>query len=42
MKSIEDEYPDLLGVLPKDYNLFEKDLLRELLRNKKNDSQEEE
>ena len=32
MKSIEDEYPDLLGVLPKDYNLFEKDLLHTLLR----------
>lgn len=32
MKSIEEEYPDLLGVLPKDYNLFEKDLLHTLLR----------
>ena len=32
MKSIEDEYPDLLGVLPKDYNLFEKDLIHTLLR----------
>ena len=32
MKGIEDEYPDLLGVLPKDYNLFEKDLLHRLLR----------
>ena len=32
MKGIEDEYPDLLGVLPKVYNLFEKDLLLRLLR----------
>jgi type I restriction enzyme M protein len=32
MKAIEAEYPDLEGVLPKDYNLFEKDLLYRLLR----------
>jgi len=32
MKGIEDEYPDLLGVLPKGYNLFEKDLLQRLVR----------
>ena len=31
MKGIEDEYPVLLGI-PKDYNLFEKDLLHRLLR----------
>ncbi len=32
MKDIEYEYPDLQGVLPKDYNLIEKDLLFRLLR----------
>ena len=32
MKSIEDEYDVLSGVLPKDYNLFEKDLLQRLIR----------
>lgn len=32
MKSIEEEYQNLLGVLPKNYSLFSKDLLRELLR----------
>lgn len=32
MRSIEAEYDVLLGVLPKDYNLFEKDLLQRLVR----------
>ena len=32
MRDIEAEYEDLIGVLPKTYNLFEKDLLQELLR----------
>lgn len=32
MRSIEAEYEVLSGVLPKDYNLFEKDLLQRLLR----------
>lgn len=32
MRSIEDEYEVLAGVLPKDYNLFEKDLLQRLVR----------
>ena len=32
MRSIETEYEALLGVLPKDYNLFDKDLLQRLIR----------
>jgi len=32
MKSIEEEYENLKGVLPKNYSIFSKDLLRELLR----------
>jgi len=32
MKSIEDEYDNLKGVLPKNFSIFSKDLLRELLR----------
>ena len=32
MRNIEAEYEDLVGVLPKTYNLFEKDLLQQLLR----------
>ena len=32
MRSIESEYDALLGVLPKDYNLFDKDLLQRLIR----------
>lgn len=32
MKSIEEEYQNLLGVLPKNYSIFNKELLRELLR----------
>ena len=32
MKNIEEEYPNLLGVLPKNYSIFSKELLRELLR----------
>ncbi|MFH6767525.1 class I SAM-dependent DNA methyltransferase [Gaetbulibacter aquiaggeris] len=32
MRNIEAEYEDLLGVLPKSYNLFEKDLLQRLIR----------
>lgn len=32
MRQIESEYPDLVGVLPKEYHLFEKDLLHRLLR----------
>ena len=32
MRNIESEYEDLLGVLPKTYNLFEKDLLQRLIR----------
>ncbi len=32
MKAIEDEYENLKGVLPKNYSIFGKDLLRELLR----------
>ena len=32
MKLIEDAYPDLLGVLPKNYQEFDADLLRELIR----------
>ncbi|MFZ1322325.1 MAG: class I SAM-dependent DNA methyltransferase [Ignavibacteria bacterium] len=32
MKLIEDEYENLKGVLPKNYSIFSKDLLRELLR----------
>ena len=32
MKSIEDEYENLNGILPKNYSIFSKDLLRELLR----------
>ncbi len=32
MKLIEDEYDNLKGVLPKNYTIFSKDLLRELLR----------
>ncbi len=32
MKSIEEEYPNLTGVLPKNYSIFSKELLRELLR----------
>lgn len=32
MKAIEDEYPNLKGVLPKNYSIFSKELLQELLR----------
>ena len=32
MRNIESEYEDLEGVLPKSYNLFEKDLLQNLIR----------
>jgi type I restriction enzyme M protein len=32
MRNIEAEYEDLIGVLPKSYNLFEKDLLQRLIR----------
>ncbi len=32
MKLIEDEYENLKGVLPKNYSIFSKDLLKELLR----------
>lgn len=32
MKLIEEAYPDLLGVLPKNYQEFDADLLRELIR----------
>jgi len=32
MRSIEEEYDNLKGVLPKTYSLFEKELLQELLR----------
>lgn len=32
MRNIESEYEDLLGVLPKSYNLFEKELLQRLIR----------
>lgn len=32
MKKIEEEYSDLAGILPKNYQVFEADLLRELLR----------
>ena len=32
MKAIEDEYDNLRGVLPKNFSIFSKDLLRELLR----------
>lgn len=32
MKAIEDEYPNLAGVLPREYHLFEDHLLRDLLR----------
>ncbi len=32
MRLIEDEYDNLSGVLPKNYSIFSKDLLRELLR----------
>jgi type I restriction enzyme M protein len=32
MRNIEAEYEDLVGVLPKSYNLFEKDLLQRLIR----------
>jgi type I restriction enzyme M protein len=32
MKAIEKEYPNLKGVLPKNYSIFSKDLLQELLR----------
>jgi len=32
MKAIEDEYENLKGVLPKNYSIFSKDLLKELLR----------
>ena len=32
MKLIEDEYDNLTGVLPKNFSIFSKDLLRELLR----------
>jgi len=31
MRSIESEYEALVGVLPKDYNLFDKDLLQRLI-----------
>jgi type I restriction enzyme M protein len=32
MRAIEDEYDNLKGVLPKNYSIFSKDLLKELLR----------
>jgi type I restriction enzyme M protein len=32
MRSIESEYEGLVGVLPKDYNLFDKDLLQRAIR----------
>ena len=32
MRSIESEYEGLIGVLPKDYNLFDKDLLQRAIR----------
>ncbi len=32
MRTIESEYEALIGVLPKDYNLFDKDLLQRLVR----------
>ncbi|MCE2822832.1 MAG: N-6 DNA methylase [Saprospiraceae bacterium] len=32
MRLIEDDYPDLQGILPKNYQEFEQDLLRELIR----------
>lgn len=32
MRNIESEYENLLGVLPKEYNLFDKDLLQRLIR----------
>ena len=32
MRNIESEYEDLISVLPKTYNLFEKDLLQRLIR----------
>lgn len=32
MRGIESEYEALVGVLPKDYNLFDKDLLQRLIR----------
>jgi type I restriction enzyme M protein len=32
MKLIEAEYPDLSGILPKNYQEFESDLLRDLIR----------
>jgi type I restriction enzyme M protein len=32
MKSIEEEYTNLQGVLPRNFNIFDNDLLRELLR----------
>ncbi len=32
MRNIESEHEDLVGVLPKSYNLFEKDLLQRLIR----------
>ncbi|OYU84266.1 MAG: N-6 DNA methylase [Flavobacterium sp. BFFFF2] len=32
MRNIESEYDNLLGVLPKEYNLFDKDLLQRLIR----------
>ena len=32
MRGIESEYEGLIGVLPKDYNLFDKDLLQRLIR----------
>jgi type I restriction enzyme M protein len=32
MRNIESEYEALLGVLPKEYNLFDKDLLQRLIR----------
>ncbi len=32
MKAIEDEYDNLVGVLPRNFTIFSKDLLRELLR----------
>ena len=32
MRNIESEYEDLEGVIPKNYKLFEKDLLQNLIR----------
>ena len=32
VKLVEDEYDNLKGVLPKNFSIFSKDLLRELLR----------